>query len=190
MEKSFQVKIGGGLDKELFKGTKIAAGIYYAFLQERYNYDILRQPFLPSFYLDQSEYPDHKEHQLTLKLTGEKELSPSFTMRMGINLFYGWVKESFNASKLGMTILPLPTNFYDSISLDGYHWGIALSLGSTVKFQRFTIEPFFGLGYQALNLDGDGYRSATQVRLGFDRLLEMDKLMKDWSIGGGVSIKF
>jgi hypothetical protein len=187
MEKSFQAKIGGGLDKELVKGTKIAAGIYYAYLRDKYSYDIFRQPLAPSFYLDQSEYPDHKEHQLTLKLTGEKELSPSFTMRMGINLFYGWVKESFDASKLGL--IP-PTSFYDSISLDGYHWGIALTLGSTVKFQRFTIEPFLGLGYQALNLDGDGYRMTNVPRGVSDRLLQMDKLMKDWSIGGGFSLKF
>jgi hypothetical protein len=189
-ESFFQLKIGGGLDKELIKGTRVAAGIYYAYLEDKYNYDILRQPFLPSFSLDHSAYPKHQENQLTLKLTGEKEFSPSFTMRMGINLFYGWVKENFNVDYNSPFILPSSQMFNDSISLDGHHWGIGLSLGGTMKFQRFTIEPFLGLGYQALDLDGDGARTASPFPGVFNRSLEMDKLMKDWSIGGGLSIKY
>jgi hypothetical protein len=189
-ESSFNAEIGGGLDKELLKGTRIAAGFYYAYLHDKYGYGILRQPFIPSFDLDQSSYPNHKEHQLTLKLTGEKEFPPSFTMRMGINLFYGWVKENFDASYTGLTFLPLPNRFNDSISLSGSHWGVALSLGGTVKFQQFTIEPFLNVGYQKQDLNGDGERIASPAPGVFNRSLEMDKLMKDWFIGGGFSIKY
>jgi hypothetical protein len=187
-ESSLYAEIGGGLDKELLKGTRIAAGFYYAYLHDKYGYGILRQPFVPSFNLDQSEFPNHKEHQLTLKLTGEKEFSPSFTMRMGINLFYGWVKENFDASYTRF-IGPLPSRFEDTISINGGHWGVALSLGGTVKFQRYNIEPFFNLGYQKQDLNGDGDRITSNPFL-FNRSLEMDKLMKDWSIGGGFSVKF
>jgi hypothetical protein len=190
-ESSFCAEIGGGLDKQFLKGTKIAAGIYYAYLEDKYGYGISREPVIgpsPSFNLDHLAYPNHRENQLTLKLTGEKEFSPSFTMRMGINLFYGWVKENFNASYTGSPIFLFPRRFEDSISLNGSHWGIGLSLGSTVKFQRYNIEPFFNLGYQKQDLNGDGDR-ITNLPF-YNRSLEMDKLMKDWSIGGGFSIKF
>ncbi len=45
-ESSFYAEIGGGLDKELLKGTRIAAGFYYAYLDDKYGYGILRQPFV------------------------------------------------------------------------------------------------------------------------------------------------
>jgi len=186
-ESSFCAEIGGGLDKEFLKGTRIAAGFYYAYLHDRYGYAILRTPpGIPNFDLDQPDYPSHKEHQLILKVIGEKEFSPLFSIRMGINLFYGWVKENFNASKNGS--LPQPRWFDDNISLNGGHWGIGLSLGGTVKFQRYNIEPFFNLGYQKQDLNGDGERITNA--LPYNRSLEMDKLTKDWSIGGGFSIKF
>jgi hypothetical protein len=57
-------------------------------------------------------------------------------------------------------------------------------LGATVKVQRFSIEPFIGGGYQKLDLDGDG------IRTGFSFLSEVDKLKKEWSIGGGFSVKY
>jgi hypothetical protein len=187
-ESSFHAEIGGGLDKELLKGTRVAAGFYYAYLNDKYGYAILRTPpGVPNFNLDQPDYPSHKEHQLTLRVTGEKEFSPLFTMRMGINLFYGWVKENFNTSYNG-SIIPQPRRFEDGISINGDHWGVALSLGGTVKFQRYNIEPFFNLGYQKQDLNGDGDR-ITNFPV-FNRSLEMDKLIKDWSIGGGFSIKF
>jgi hypothetical protein len=107
---------------------------------------------------------------------------------MGINLFYGWVKENFDASYTRF-IGPLPSRFEDTISINGGHWGVALSLGGTVKFQRYNIEPFFNLGYQKQDLNGDGDRITSNPFL-FNRSLEMDKLMKDWSIGGGFSVKF
>ena len=189
-ESSFYAEIGGGLDKEFMKGTRIASGIYYDYLHEKNGYSILRTPpGVPNFNLDQFDYPSHKEHRFTLRVTGEKELSPLFTMRMGINLFYGWVKESFSMSYRG-SVIPVPRRIDDSISLNGSHWGIGLSLGGTVRFQRYSIEPFFNVGYQKQDLDGDGERIASPAPGVFNRSLEMDKLMKDWSIGGGFSIKF
>ncbi len=81
-----------------------------------------------------------------------------------------------------------PAGLKIPFQLNGGHWGVALSLGGTVKFQRYNIEPFFNLGYQKQDLNGDGDR-ITNLPF-FNRSLEMDKLMKDWSIGGGFSVKF
>jgi hypothetical protein len=179
-EKIFQVEVGGGIDKELVKGTRIAAGIYYDYLQ--YENDFLLIASTSGFFevYDHTNYPDHTEHQVILRLSGEKEFSPSVAMRMGLSFFYGWVKEDlkFIYNNSG------PFSYTDKISLDGTHWGIGASLGGTVKFQQFSFEPFIGGGYQKLNLNGDGFDSGTPA------LLEMDKTRKEWLIGGGLSIKF
>jgi hypothetical protein len=55
-------------------------------------------------------------------------------------------------------------------------------MGGTVKFQRFSVEPFLAGGYQKLNLNGDG-SFLTQ-------LIDASKIRKEWSIGGGFSVKF
>jgi hypothetical protein len=53
-----------------------------------------------------------------------------------------------------------------------------------VKFERFSIEPFVGGGYQKLKLDGDGYDTS------YPSTIDTDKLKKEWFIGGGFSVKF
>jgi len=183
-EESFRAEIGGGLDYELKRGTRIASGIYYDYINDTYSYSILRTPPGINFNLDQCDYPSHKEHRLTLKATGEMEFSSSISMRMGVNLFYGWAKEKYTMNRVGV----LPARLDDSISLKGSHWGIGLSLGSTVKFQRYIIEPFFNIDYQKQDLNGDGERFSNNP--GLNRSFEMDKMMNDWSIGGGFSVKF
>jgi len=103
-----------------------------------------------------------------------------FAMRMGLNFFYGWVKEDFKFNYADNT----PFSFLDNISLDDSRWGIGASLGGTVKFERFSLEPFVGGGYQKLKLDGDGFDTS------YPSVIESDKLKKEWFIGGGFSIKF
>jgi len=175
-EKIFRIEIGGGLDKEFNKGTKVAGGVYYSYLQNKNGFLFTTDTGL---FADHSNYPDTREHRVILRLEGEKELSSSVALRMGVSGFYGWVKEDLNFNS---NLFFGPTS--EKISLDGSHWGIGASLGGTVKFQRFSLEPFIGGGYQKLDLDGDG------IRTGFNFLSEVDKLKKEWSVGGGLSIKF
>jgi hypothetical protein len=40
----------------------------------------------------------------------------------------------------------------DDISLEDHHCGIKASQGVTVKLNRFSLEPFLGMGYQNLDL--------------------------------------
>ena len=166
-EENLQIEVGGGLDKELVKGTRIAAGLYYGYLWNKNSifYDVF----------DHKKYPDLTDHQIILKLSGEKEFSPMVAMRMGLNFFYGWVKENNEFNIMGLV--------NDQTSLDGSHWGIVASLGGTIKFERFSLEPFLCGGYQKMKLDGDGISF-----IGFPQGLS--KLRKEWSIGGGLSIKF
>jgi hypothetical protein len=196
-ESAFQMKVGGGVDKEFVKGTRIAAGIYYNLLRTKNTFVINDTLFVINDnhghprVADYNKYPDHREHQMILKLSGEKRISPIVALRMGLNFFYGWVKEDF---KYDFETPGSDMDFYMRInsntSLDGCHYGIGAWMGGTMKFERFSVEPFFGGGYQKLKMTGDG--SITNI---FDygnapHILDEDKARKEWSIGGGISIKF
>jgi len=52
------------------------------------------------------------------------------------------------------------------------------------RLQRFSVESLFNGGYKKLDLKGDG------INTNVPACVEMDKIRKDWSIGGGFSIKF
>jgi hypothetical protein len=173
-ERNFQLEVGGGVDKEFDKGTRVAAGIYYGFLQDKNDLMFSVIPF-PITY-DHSKYPDQTEHRVILRIAGEKEISPMVAVRMGVNFFYGWAKEDFNANFISI---------FERQSIDGYHWGIGASLGGTVKFQRFSLEPFLCGGYEKWNLDGTSFSTFSP-----GPFLNMDKMRQEWSIGGGLSIKF
>jgi hypothetical protein len=75
-------------------------------------------------------------------------------------------------------------------SLDGCHYGIGAWMGGTMKFERFSVEPFFGGGYQKLKMTGDGSLINTFDYGPAPHVLDEDKSREEWSIGGGISIKF
>jgi hypothetical protein len=180
-EKNFQVEAGGGFDKELKKGTKIGTGIYYNYLQSKNNFKyqaVDDTGFLQI--VDHSNYPDQTEHRVIFRFAGEQEISSMFSVRMGLNLFYGWVKEDFNFNFADST----GYSYVDNVSLSGSRWGIGASLGGTLKFDRLSFEPFISGGYQKLRLNGDGYDTS------YPSIIDSDKLKKEWLIGGGLSVRF
>ena len=140
---------------------------------------------------DYNNYPDHREHRVILKLSGEKTISPIVALRMGMNFFYGWVKEDFKYHFEG----PDPDPMFDmrintNTSFDGYHYGIGAWIGGAMQFQRFSLEPFLGGGYQNMNMTGDGSLTNTFDYGPAPHPLDEDKSRKEWSMGGGISIKF
>jgi hypothetical protein len=179
----FQLEVGGGVDKELVKGTRLAGGIYYGYLWDRSEFFLERLIGASQEFFDNSDYPRQIEHRVILRLSGEKEFSPSFAMRLGMNFFYGWMEEDF---KFDYADTGLALTSYEDISMDGSHWGIRATLGSTVRFGRLILEPFVGGGYELLDLDGDGTNNLPIT----GSLLEMDKTKKEWLIGGGLSFRF
>jgi hypothetical protein len=181
-EKSFHLEAGGGVNKDFGKGTRIAAGIYYNYLHGKDTIKI-RANFAGPFN-DYDQFLPSNEHQVMIRLAGELELSPLVTLRMGLAPFFGWVREDYKFSNINS----LGIGFTDDIPMHGHRWGIGASIGGTVKFQRFSVEPFINAGYQKLDLKGDGERTSTSGPI--SNLWEMDKLRKEWSIGGGFSIKF
>ena len=180
-ETCLDLAIGGGLDKELAKGTRIAAGIYYNYLHG--TEDVSTNIFDTGVFeaaVDFSDFPSLTEHRATVRLAGEHAFSPLFALRMGLEGFYGWATQDLTFSVL----TPPDTGTFD-LSSHGSHWGIGFSLGGSIRFKPLTLEPFVNFNYQQLKLDDDGgeRRDSTGTVVG---LWEMDKTRNEWSIGGGV----
>jgi hypothetical protein len=188
-ERNLGITVGGGLDKGLSKGARIAAGIYYNYLQGKNNivFNDVLPPSVGGWEInDYSPFPDSTEHQFMLRLAGEYEISPAVTLRMGLAPFYGWVKENFKSSWISSSGI----GYTDDVPTDGYHWGIKASVGGTIKFKPITLEPFINAGYQQLRLKGNG-DSFFLPPLGATRnLYDMSKERKEWFVGGGLSILF
>jgi hypothetical protein len=170
-EKELSFKLGGGLEKKLADNTLVAGGLYYNYLRNKEAIWFTRPN--DGSMVDDNEFPSQREHQFMLRLAGEKNVCPLLTLRIGLNIFYSFVRENYNNYNGAW-----PTDF----SLDGSRWGIGASMGGTVKFQRFSVEPFLAGGYQKLSLYGDGSS--------LSNLIDAKKIRQDWSIGGGFSIKF
>jgi hypothetical protein len=178
-EKSLELEVGGGIDTELATGQRIAAGIYYNYSDAQDDF-LMMIPGTP-LVSDYNKYPALIEHRVRLALVGEWDILPAVTLRMGLEPFYGWIREDFESTNFGI----LPVNrWIEEVSLNGYRWGIGASMGGSVTFQNLTLEPFVGFGYQEINLDGDG------TELIFGTIMNVDELKREWCIGGGLSILF
>ena len=184
--KTNYVSIGGGLDYTPCKGSRIAGGLYYDYLRTRQNMYQTAIGNFGSYYVmeayDLSDYPDTTEHRITLKVAAEREFSPMFAMRGGLNLFYGWLYNDYSTS----TYYARTSSGFE-LNENGSRIGIAASIGFSVKAGKVTIEPFLNGGYQYLKIDGDGsdmYYSSSNFAT------ESDYKKTNWFIGGGFSLRF
>jgi len=185
-EKDLQIVVGGGVDKDLGANTRIAGGIYYNYLQGEKNvwmHEAMTSGLWTDW--DSGDYPERTEHQVLVRFAGEREITPTVALRMGIGFFYGWVREDFVFTSRNSTY---PGGIYtDDITLKGYHRGVGASAGGTFVFNSFTLEPFLNAGYQELDLDGDGNRAGAGT---LPALWKMDTSRHEWFIGGGFSVLF
>jgi len=182
-ETRLELAIGGGLDKVLAKGTRIAGGIYYNYL--RHTEDIAINYFDTGVFVlgsDFSDFPMLTEHRVMVRLAGEHEFSPLFALRMGLEGFYGWATQDLTFS----LVIPPFTDTYD-ISSDGSHWGIGVAFGGSIRFKPITLEPFVNAGYQSLDLSGD-WREFFNGAL--DATFDRDDTRNQWYAGGGLSVLF
>jgi len=152
--KDLAIMAGGGVDKEFGKDTRIAAGIYYNYLQGRDKIVMFENGVLDYRWT----FPDITEHRALLRIAGERRLSPVVVLRSGINGFYGWRRVEDTG------------HFF----ADGSHWGVGVSVGGTITLKRFTIEPFIAGGYQGLDLDEeDVVRNEWNIGGGFSVLFDL-----------------
>jgi hypothetical protein len=178
-ERSFEIEVGGGLDWVFDAGTRVAAGIYYHYLQGRNELSLY---FFNPIGWEDVYYvlPDGVEHRVMVRFVGERELSPAVVLRAGLDCFYGWVSQERVRRLTG------PGNVQEvTTPMDGPHWGVGASLGGSVRFQRLTLEPFVGGGYQALDTAGDGEGVVNGV---ITSLREYDGSRHEWFVSGGISL--
>jgi hypothetical protein len=182
-EKDLALTVGGGLDNELNKETRIAGGIYYNYLQKKDDFSL--STISPIVSSNRSyTYPDSAEHQILLRFVGEHALSPAVALRAGLNIFYGWVSAKNNElyrDDAGNVVITDSTSY-------GYHWGVGLSVGGTIRFNSITLEPFVNGGYQQLHLKGDGER--VDSSFGLYELYDEKLTRNQWFIGTGFSVLY
>jgi hypothetical protein len=181
------IEVGGGVEKELNAGTMIAGGIYYHYLQHKEDLSYYHSYIIPGVgpgWENQSHTcPDCIEHLGIVRLAGEHEVSPSVALRAGLGFFCGWMRRDSRWSLLDF----VPTTQEIRYPRDGLHWGIEASLGGTVQFNGFAIEPFISGGWQQYDLSGDGDRVINGVLL--DNIA-IDESRGDWYIRGGCAFLF
>ncbi|HEX2967130.1 MAG TPA: autotransporter domain-containing protein, partial [Syntrophorhabdaceae bacterium] len=127
-------------------------------------------------WVDYSSNPKLKEDRITLRLAGEKEISPKITLNGGLSYYFGWV-QNYDFEKVRND------GEYYNLSLDGRNWGGSLSVGAAIKLNGLTFEPYLKGAYQDLKTSGDGTSSnyATESGKYAKRL---------WTVGGGFSVNF
>jgi hypothetical protein len=183
--KDLAITVGGGIDKGIGKSSRIAAGIYYNFLQGKERFTPIFADPVESERLDLT-YPDSMEHQLLLRLVYEHAFSSVVTVRTGLNVFYGWV-----IPELRVDAIDTVFGVYHAHEGPGhgYDWGFGLSLGGTVKVTPITLEPFVGFGYRQLHLGLSGTQVASGIPPVFFPIAETIS-RNEWLIDTGLSILF
>ncbi len=181
--KNLFVEVGGGVDFTPAKGTRLAAGLYYAYLHAKENAyfdwdDLDDDTYSPEYHYTYSDYPKNTQHRLTLKMLAEKELTPVFVLRGGVSAFYSWVKSDYTSAAIEYSWPYYPM----AISLSGYNVDVNASMGATVKLNKVILEPFLNAGYVKYKVKGDGTYD--------DDLLQMKLDKVNWLVGGGLSVKF
>jgi hypothetical protein len=186
-QQNLAITAGGGVDKAFGKDTRIAAGIYYNYLQTKDEFSettIYLPP--PGWSILAYTFPDEVEHQLLFRLAGEHTLSPAVALRAGLNFFYGWMvvpkhkpRDDFNWA--GVYDL-------DEASGDGSYWGIGASLGGTVKIKSLTLEPFVGGGWRQLHIKEHGVSAVSPAGVWQLNDYKIDR--SEWYVSTGFSILY
>ncbi|MCP4668252.1 MAG: MtrB/PioB family outer membrane beta-barrel protein [Deltaproteobacteria bacterium] len=192
-EETLEITAGGGLDINVSKQTKIAFGLFYSYINSETNLETdlgINTPAGGINLITETDdgYPEYTEHQVRLEFAGEHAISSTFQLRGGLHLFYGWVDQEYDIDG-GANILgaALPAVLNNTIELDGDHWGIDLSVGVSVMFDGFVVEPFINGGYHELSLDGDEEWNALGAQL---LTFDVDTERSEWFIGAGFSLLF
>ena len=189
--RTLDIKVGSGLVHEIKDCCKVGAGLYYNYIQSRDrlgfrgNYVGDSRRFEGNFVdLSLNEFPNHKEHRLVLNLAGEQALCEDFTVRGGLNFFYGWIRsDDYGGSALAdLSGFGFSGDGKAALPLDGHTCGFEGSLGATKKLCGLTFEPFIKGGYRVFDTDGSTGFGPVSVGL--------DKQNDAWFTSAGLSVLF
>lgn len=192
-EKLLNIETGGGIDVQYSSTLKLAGGLYYNYISDKQSLSLtgniadvnvlnMSVPVFVNFNYD--GYPDRTEHLARFRFSAEQKYSPDLVLRGGLDVFGGFASESyaFYPSVNNATLLS------NKGTLDGTHWGLIGSLGTSFKVQNVLVEPFVQAGYEELSLsDNSGSTSVLGVPL---LPWSLDKDRNDVIVTTGVSVKF
>ena len=191
-EKKLGIEAGGGVEKQISKDLKVAAGLYYNYIHNEESmalaldtgFNVLGESLVVVW--DNNKFPVLTEHLVKLKLLAERKMD-SYTLRCGLSAFGGPVTAEYS-SVLGTPLLGGVNVLRNQGSLDGTTWGITGSFGATTKIQGFVVEPFVQAGYQKFDLSGPGGSSV----LGniANAPWSLNQSTSTVLVGGGVSASF
>lgn len=178
-ERLTSLEVGGGVDYALSADTKIAAGLYYNFINSRDDLSFVVGG-IPGAVFDYGRYPELVEHLVKFTASAEMRLTSPWVVRAGLNVFGGVAEEKYSFD------LDL-ADLRNRTSADGTHWGITGYVGATSRFGPVTFEPFVFAGYQEFQVDDD---SAELSAGGASLLLEQEETRRQSLVGVGVSVLF
>lgn len=193
--KNLDIEAGGGLDVQVSKDLKLAAGIYYNYINVKDRFALSLDPGidLPSglgnliITMDDDQFPNSTKNLVKLKLAAEQNMN-TWTLRGGFTAYGGWVTEDYS-SKLGTPVLAFTNVLSNSGSLDGGIWGVMGSVGASFKLSGYTVEPFVQAGYQSLSLSGPGNTGLLGGTLG-NVPWALSRDTNEVMVGSGFSIHF
>jgi hypothetical protein len=185
--KNILFETGGGIDRK-FGQTRIAAGVFYNYIEGRDSYTFA---YFSSTFTD-SESQHEKEHRIVLKLSFEQIISPEFTTRFGVSPFYGWVKNNYLNSNHWGGPFPYYLDIAQDISTSGHRLGVTASAGATLKVAKIAIEPFISGAIQKTAMDTkSGLLAETGSFIPDSQIsADMQSRKTEWSVSGGLSIKY
>ncbi len=190
-EKSLDLEAGGGVDVQISKDCKIAAGLYYNYVQTKSQLnlaldtglDLLGEDVIIG--MNDDEFPQIKENLVKFKIAAERNMN-TWQLRGGFTAFGGPVTEDYRTT-LGTPLLGGLNVVNNHASIDGTTWGILGSIGATTRIQGITVEPFIQAGYQEYSVDGP---AKTDVLGLIDVPWALTKDKNEALIGAGFSILF
>lgn len=182
-ENFLRIEAGGGFDLAIRDTGRIAAGIYYNYIASNHNLTV-HSNLLPlgtySLAFNYTGFPDLSEHLVRLKVAGEVQTAPAWTLRGGLDIFGGFAREDYRSDMV------IDTSLVNHTSMDGTHWGATASFGATTRYMGFVLEPFLQAGYQELSLNG----GSDPVTIPFPIQWNAQKDRQEVIVSAGLSVLF
>ena len=188
------IEIGGGIEKRLDRGIKLAGGLYYEYIQS--NAGFARDDFPPYisniYQWHTRSFARRTDHRLTLRLAAERELFPTLTIRGGMAAFAGLPAERNGSTELhidhsGKRHFYAPT--FDSSAGSSRTLGIGGSLGMTWTTKAMVIEPYIHGGLYFDEVCGQVTES-TDYTYWKDTAVPGPFRKYTWHTGAGLAVKF
>jgi len=184
--------MGGGFERRFGKNTLVAGGLYYGYTDRSNGYVSSDTASTCTCWHGQSSSSSRRtEHRITLRIAGEREISPGFTLRGGMSVFGGLPEEeqTIEWKLIEGTTRDISSSTASFRTTSSSVVGATGSLGASFTVNSVLFEPYIHGGFtrerlygQAEEVDDAGWRKLNLTDPGpFWR--------NTWHIGSGFSVR-